>query len=71
MDFLRNRIFRQTLLCHADVKLDYTLQPEAVKSFSIASSAKPLTDEPDLTRMRRWNSARAMPRAKHLRRNAR
>jgi len=30
MDFLRNRMFRQTLLCRADVALDRALRPEAV-----------------------------------------
>jgi methyltransferase-like protein len=42
MDFLRNRMFRQTLLCHTDVKLDYSLRPEAVTRFWASSSAKPV-----------------------------
>ena len=41
MDFLRNRMFRQTLLCHADVILDHSLKPEPVASFYVASSAEP------------------------------
>lgn len=48
MDFLRNRIFRQTLLCHEHMKLNYTLRPEAVQKLWIASSAKPLSPESDL-----------------------
>jgi methyltransferase-like protein/SAM-dependent methyltransferase len=41
MDFLRNRMFRQTLLCHSAAKLDFTLRPEAVEGFFIASQVKP------------------------------
>jgi len=42
LDFLYNRMFRQTLLCHADVRLDYSLRPEAVTRFWVSSSAKPV-----------------------------
>ena len=49
MDFLRNRMFRQTLLCHEGVKLDYALKPEVVKDLYIASVAKPVSPEPDLS----------------------
>jgi Predicted methyltransferase regulatory domain/PKMT, C-terminal winged helix domain len=45
MDFLRNRMFRQTLLCHDDVALDFFLRPAAVKSFHIASPIRPGSDE--------------------------
>ncbi len=48
MDFLRNRMFRQTLLCHDNVKLDYVLRPEAVQKMWIASQAKPVSEKPDL-----------------------
>jgi methyltransferase-like protein len=48
MDFLRNRMFRQTLLCHDSVKLDHVLRPEAVGKMWIASAAKPVSAEPDL-----------------------
>jgi methyltransferase-like protein/SAM-dependent methyltransferase len=41
MDFLRNRMFRQTLLCHDAVKLDHTLNSEVVRRFFISSSATP------------------------------
>ena len=52
MDFLRNRMFRQTLLCHEDAKLDHALRPEALRDLYIASSAKPVKeeDEADSTR---------------------
>ncbi|MEI8194795.1 MAG: methyltransferase regulatory domain-containing protein [Phycisphaerae bacterium] len=49
MDFLRNRMFRQTLLCHDDIQLDHTLRPETVKDFYVASSAKPVAEKPDIT----------------------
>lgn len=49
MDFLRNRMFRQTLLCHDDVKLDHALRPEAVENMWVASAAKPVSQEPNLT----------------------
>ena len=48
MDFLRNRMFRQTLLCHEGIKLDYALKPEVVKDLYIAAVAKPVSPEPDL-----------------------
>ena len=40
MDFLRNRMFRQTLLCHDHVTLEHALRPAAVEGFYIASDAK-------------------------------
>src|SRR5262249_82065 len=48
IDFLRNRTFRQTLLCHAGVHLDFTLRPQALQKAWIASSARPISAEPDL-----------------------
>lgn len=48
IDFLRNRTFRQTLLCHGGIKLDYALRPEAVQKVWVASPAKPVSPEPDL-----------------------
>lgn len=40
MDFLRNRFFRQTLLCHKDVQLKRALGPESVMDLMVASSAQ-------------------------------
>jgi methyltransferase-like protein/SAM-dependent methyltransferase len=37
MDFLRTRMFRQTLLCHANERLDHTLRTDAVPSLYVAS----------------------------------
>jgi methyltransferase-like protein/SAM-dependent methyltransferase len=48
MDFLRNRMFRQTLLCHADVKLEHALRPETMMKFRIASPAKPVSNVCDI-----------------------
>ncbi|HZL33935.1 MAG TPA: methyltransferase regulatory domain-containing protein [Tepidisphaeraceae bacterium] len=48
MDFVRNRMFRQTLLCHAGLELDHALRPEAVRGFYIASALKPVSSSPDL-----------------------
>jgi methyltransferase-like protein/SAM-dependent methyltransferase len=44
MDFLRNRMFRQTLLVHANIKLDYALSSEQAMALYIASRAKPPVD---------------------------
>jgi methyltransferase-like protein/trans-aconitate methyltransferase len=41
MDFVRNRMFRQTLLTHQDVSLDRSLPPERILGMYVASSAKP------------------------------
>jgi methyltransferase-like protein len=40
MDFLRNRMFRQTLLCRGDRRPDYALRAEAVEQFYVSSAAK-------------------------------
>ncbi len=48
MDFLRNRTFRQTLLCHAAVRLSRRLRAETVAGFYAASAVKPANPQPDL-----------------------
>lgn len=48
MDFLRNRTFRQTLLCHRDVRLKSQLNPERLASFYVASPALPESAQPDV-----------------------
>jgi methyltransferase-like protein/2-polyprenyl-3-methyl-5-hydroxy-6-metoxy-1,4-benzoquinol methylase len=48
MDFLRNRTFRQTLLCHQGVSLDYTLRAERLLPFHVASPARPVAPQQDL-----------------------
>ncbi len=39
-DFLHNRSFRRTLLCHADIKVDRRLSTRPVQNFYISSLAK-------------------------------
>jgi methyltransferase-like protein len=41
MDFLRNRMFRQTLLCRKDVKIDRELKPYALSPFYVSSQLIP------------------------------
>jgi methyltransferase-like protein/SAM-dependent methyltransferase len=48
MDFLRNRIFRRTLLCHQGTRLGLQLSPEHLSRFYLASSARPEADQPDI-----------------------
>jgi methyltransferase-like protein/2-polyprenyl-3-methyl-5-hydroxy-6-metoxy-1,4-benzoquinol methylase len=48
MDFLRNRTFRQTLLCRKEVGLKRNLGPSDMQGFYIASTAKPVSGDPDL-----------------------
>lgn len=48
MDFLRNRTFRQTLLCHTECTTSYGLRPEQMSDFKLASAAKPAVEQPDL-----------------------
>jgi len=47
-DFLKCRKFRQTLLCHAGLQLDRSLKPENMGVFSVASSARPVSENPDI-----------------------
>lgn len=44
MDFLRNRTFRETLLCHAGMRLNRALDAEPLRRLSIASAAEPAKD---------------------------
>src|SRR5690606_22068915 len=48
MDFLRNRMFRQTLLCHADVPVQRMLRPEPVYNCLVRTNAQPVSpDDPN------------------------
>ena len=49
MDFLRNRMFRQTLLCHARAQLNHALHSDSVRQFYIAAPVKPVSAKPDVT----------------------
>ncbi|MEK8016474.1 MAG: methyltransferase regulatory domain-containing protein [Candidatus Parabeggiatoa sp.] len=44
MDYLRNRHFRHTLLCHQDMPLTRSLSPDVIRLFHIASSLEPVAN---------------------------
>jgi methyltransferase-like protein/ubiquinone/menaquinone biosynthesis C-methylase UbiE len=48
MDFLRNRTFRQTLLCHAHRRPNYDVRADRLAAFHVASPLRPKAAEPDL-----------------------
>lgn len=48
MDFLRNRTFRQTLLCHEDINVNRGLKIEPIFGFYASSRAKPANAQPDI-----------------------
>jgi Predicted regulatory domain of a methyltransferase len=48
MDFVRNRMFRQTLLCRKEIQLDRSLNPERIFELYVASSSEPETPIADL-----------------------
>jgi methyltransferase-like protein/SAM-dependent methyltransferase len=48
LDFLKLRNFRQTLLCHSEIRIDRTLRSQPVSHMFAASDARPASAEPDL-----------------------
>ena len=48
MDFVRNRMFRQTLRCHRGVALDRGLSPERVHKLHMSSPARPEAERVNL-----------------------
>jgi methyltransferase-like protein/2-polyprenyl-3-methyl-5-hydroxy-6-metoxy-1,4-benzoquinol methylase len=48
LDFLNNRMFRQTLLCHREVPLRRDLSAEQVAAFHVASPARCVSPAPDV-----------------------
>jgi methyltransferase-like protein/2-polyprenyl-3-methyl-5-hydroxy-6-metoxy-1,4-benzoquinol methylase len=48
MDFLRNRMFRQTLLCHQGRTPTYGVRPDRLTAFHVASPVRPASAVPDL-----------------------
>jgi methyltransferase-like protein/SAM-dependent methyltransferase len=46
MDLVRNRLFRQTLICHQSVQLDRTMPPERLFNLHVASNSEP--ENPDI-----------------------
>jgi methyltransferase-like protein/2-polyprenyl-3-methyl-5-hydroxy-6-metoxy-1,4-benzoquinol methylase len=50
MDFIRNRMFRETLLVHAKNPPNWTINPDSIARLHVASASKPTgTGEPDVT----------------------
>src|SRR5690606_14857942 len=41
LDYIMNRAFRKTLICHKDIKLNRTLDPAKVKDFYFTSTFRP------------------------------
>jgi methyltransferase-like protein/trans-aconitate methyltransferase len=48
LDFIKNRRFRQTLLCRSEVALERRLDPRRLTAFRVASQAQPTVPRPDL-----------------------
>jgi methyltransferase-like protein/SAM-dependent methyltransferase len=48
MDFVRNRMFRRTLLCHEDLTLKRNLSPEDLTGLLVASAARPVNKPANL-----------------------
>jgi len=49
MDFLRNRLFRQTLLCHKNLDLNRTLDAQSLANLLIVSDISPESQKMDLS----------------------
>jgi len=49
LDFLRNRTFRRTLLCHQDVQLNRQLGPQQLSGLFVSSSLKPAETDANLS----------------------
>jgi methyltransferase-like protein len=60
LDFVRNRTFRQTLLCHADAALDRHVRPERLTGLYVASALRPASPDLDVrsSREERFQSPR-------------
>lgn len=48
MDFLRNRMFRQTLLVHAECKIERAIAPDRLQGLWVASPLRPQSAQPNL-----------------------
>jgi SAM-dependent methyltransferase len=48
LDFLSGRSFRQTLLCHHDVAIEHTFEPQRIREFYLSSAAQPGSTNLDL-----------------------
>jgi methyltransferase-like protein len=48
MDFIRNRVFRRTFLCHAEENLDRKATPDRLKGMKASAVVRPLAAQPDV-----------------------
>ncbi|MBI3408951.1 MAG: methyltransferase regulatory domain-containing protein [Planctomycetes bacterium] len=48
LDFLHNRKFRRTILCHDNVKLNRTPPPQSIMNFYLTGMARPVAQQPDV-----------------------
>jgi methyltransferase-like protein len=48
MDFVRNRSFRQTLICHDHLRPNYDIRSERITEFYVASPVRPVAEPPNL-----------------------
>jgi methyltransferase-like protein len=46
VDFAANRMFRRTLLCHDEARLDRAATPEKLRRLYVSSTAKPVSETP-------------------------
>jgi methyltransferase-like protein/ubiquinone/menaquinone biosynthesis C-methylase UbiE len=49
LDFLRGRVFRQTLFCHREVTLNHGLEPSILDKFQLTSDVRPKSENPEFT----------------------
>ena len=49
MDFLRNRMFRESLLCHERLNPNWAVQPDCLRLLHVASSARPVQEPVNIT----------------------
>lgn len=52
LDFLRGRIFRQTIFCRADVGLNRRPEPSVLWKFRVASSVRPVSENCEITSLK-------------------
>jgi methyltransferase-like protein/2-polyprenyl-3-methyl-5-hydroxy-6-metoxy-1,4-benzoquinol methylase len=48
LDFIKSRRFRQTLLCHKNIKVNRQISPDILRQFSVASQVKSVASKPNL-----------------------
>ncbi|MBP8002569.1 MAG: class I SAM-dependent methyltransferase [Chloroflexi bacterium] len=48
MDFLRNRTFRKTLLCHDNLTIKRNMSPERAQLLRFGARVRPVADKPDI-----------------------